>query len=308
MDGGRRFPEQIDGPRRAAGTRLPFRIFRRRRRVTALQSEGLVSQLTRPGVGWAGVAVLLATTGVYGATVGERWGEVGELAQSAPEAFARGSGFTIARIEVEGRKVVTNNEILAALGYEPGQSLMSLDVAAARETLLANPLIKQATIRKLYPDRLSVQISERVPFALWQVGEKLSVIAADGTVIEAAGDSRFVNLPLVVGAGADISASRILKALEPHAELRDKVYAAVRVGSRRWNLRLKNGMDVKLPEEALDAALAQVAELDRSQKITDRDITELDLRRDGLVTVRLSDDAAAAMAAASKDKNKRAGT
>lgn len=259
-------------------------------------------------MGWAGVVLLFGTTIITGTTLGGHWQGLGDLAASAPEAFARGSGFTIDSIEVEGRKILTNDEILTALAYEPGRSLVMLDVTAARAALMQNPLVLQASVRKIYPDRLLVTVTEREPFALWQQGEKLAVISADGTVIEGVQNERFAKLPLVVGAGANTAARSILKAMEPYPELKERVYAAVRVGARRWNLRLANGMDIKLPEDRLDEALAQLVEFDRTDKITDRDIAEVDLRLPGRATVRLSDEAAAALAEAAKDKTKRAGT
>jgi cell division protein FtsQ len=259
-------------------------------------------------MGWAGVVLLFGTTIITGTTLGGHWQGLGDLAASTPEAFARGSGFTIDSIEVEGRKILTNDEILTALAYEPGRSLVMLDVTAARAALMQNPLVLQASVRKIYPDRLLVTVTEREPFALWQQGEKLAVISADGTVIEGVQNERFAKLPLVVGAGANTAARSILKAMEPYPELKERVYAAVRVGARRWNLRLANGMDIKLPEDRLDEALAQLVEFDRTDKITDRDIAEVDLRLPGRATVRLSDEAAAALAEAAKDKTKRAGT
>ena len=44
--------------------------------------------------------------------------------------------------------------------------------------------------------------------------------------------------------------------------------AAVLVGERRWNLRLKNGIDVQLPETGVEAALARLVDLDRAKKLT----------------------------------------
>jgi cell division protein FtsQ len=311
MDRGGRFPEPLDDLFEVEGTRSSssrsWTGFRRQHAVRSDRPRTLSEQLVRPGVGWLGVALLFGVTGIYGTTAGDHWGELGELAQSAPEAFAR-SGFTITQIAVDGRKALTNDELLEALNYEPGQSLVSLDVAAAREALLRNPLIQQATVRKLYPDQITIKLVERQPFALWQQGEALQVISADGTVIEGLDHARFGYLPLVVGRDANLEAQAISKALEPHPELRERIYAAVRVGGRRWNLRLKNGMDVKLPDEGVEAALTQLVDLERSYKITDRDITELDLRFPNRATVRLSEPAAEALAEAAKGKAKRAGT
>lgn len=262
----------------------------------------------RPGIGWFCVIVLYACTGIYGATLGDRWQEIGSALGAVPDAFARGSGFHISDVEVEGRKILTDAEILAALGYQPGQSLVFLDANAARERLMQNPLVLKATVRKLYPDKIAISVTEREPFALWQRGDKIAVIGQDGTVIDGVQSGRFANLPLLVGQGADSSAKAILAALEPYPDLRKNIYAIVRVGDRRWNLRLTNGMDVKLPEHGTQEAIAAFVKLDKSSQLSDRDITEVDMRRPGTATVRLSDEAAAALAAKAKEKDKAAGT
>lgn len=262
----------------------------------------------RTGTGWLGVIVLFVSTGIYGATLGDHWQEIGSAVTAVPDAFARGSGFHIADVEIEGRKILTDAEIMAALGYQPGQSLVFLDANAARERLLQNPLVLKATVRKLYPDKIAIDVTEREPFALWQRGDKIAVIGQDGTVIDGVQGSRFANLPLLVGQGADTAAKTILAALEPYPELRKDIYAVVRVGDRRWNLRLTNGMDVKLPEHGYAEAISAFVKLDKSSQLKDRDITEVDMRRPGTATVRLSDEAAAALAAEAKDKKKAAGT
>jgi cell division protein FtsQ len=246
---------------------------------------------------------MFVCTGVYGATVGERWQDFGSLLAAGPNAFARGSGFDLANVDVSGRKFLTDDEIMHALGKKPGQSLVFVDAVAARDRLLQNPLVLEATVRKLYPDTIAITVVEREPYALWQRGQVMSVIAVDGTVIDGVEQGRFANLPLLVGPGADNAAKAMLRALEPYPEFRKSIYALVRVGDRRWNLRLTNGMDVKLPEENFADAIALFVKLDASSQLKDRDITEVDLRRPGIATVRLSDEAAAAAA-----KEKAAGT
>ncbi len=344
MDGGRRKLESLDGPLKAVGgaggigagggrvfyssrplsapiaTPVPraepvaYREPRARRAPArpavkprkAAKSRNFVRQLTRPGIGWAGVIALFVTTGIYGATIGERWQEFGATLAAGPDAFARGSGFSIANLQVEGRKILTDAEIMSAINHDSGQSLVMLDAAAARVRLLENPLVLEAKVRKIYPDTIAVSVVEREPYALWQRGEKLSVIASDGTVIDGVEEGRFANLPMLVGQGADVAAKDILAALEPYPELRNDIYAMVRVGDRRWNLRLTNGMDVKLPQEGYRDALALFVRLDQLHQIKDRNITEIDFRRPGMTTVRLSDESVAEIAA--RQKNRAAGT
>jgi cell division protein FtsQ len=116
---------------------------------------------------------------------------------------------------------------------------------------------------------------------------------------------RYAGLPLVVGAGADTRAKEFLGLLDHRPELRANVRAAVLVAERRWNLRLKNGVDVRLPEFDVEHALDQLASLDHDYKLSSRDLSAIDLRLPDRITVRLSDSAAQARDEAIKKKQQK---
>jgi cell division protein FtsQ len=118
---------------------------------------------------------------------------------------------------------------------------------------------------------------------------------------------RLIQLPLVVGQGAETRAKAFLAMLDRYPAMRDFVRATVLVGERRWNLRLKNGIDVQLPESDIAAALEKLVTLDREKNLITRDIAVIDLRLADRVTVRLSDAAAQARTDALKDKSKKKG-
>jgi cell division protein FtsQ len=105
-----------------------------------------------------------------------------------------------------------------------------------------------------------------------------------------------------VGAGADKNAKQFLVLLRSYPEIRNQVRASVLVAERRWNLRLRNGIDVLLPELEVARALDRLAALDRELKLTSRDISIIDLRLADRLTVRLSPAAAQARADAQKEK------
>jgi cell division protein FtsQ len=113
-------------------------------------------------------------------------------------------------------------------------------------------------------------------------------------VVEPYVAKRFAKLPLVVGDGAEQRAHDFLVLIGKYPQLRDQVQASVLVAARRWNLKLKNGIEVRLPETGVAPALDTLAELDRDKKLLTRDIESVDLRLPDRVTVRLSDEAAAA--------------
>jgi cell division protein FtsQ len=240
---------------------------------------------------------------VRGGHVPEITGRIVDLRDSAANAV----GFRVAAVALAGQKQTTREEILATAGVTGRTSLLFLDAEIARQRLKTNPWIADATVLKLYPNRLQVRITERQAFALWQKNGRVSVIADDGTVLEPYVSRRFTGLPLVVGPGAETRANEILALVARFPEIRDAIKASVLIAERRWNLRLKNGIEVRLPETDIEQALDTLVGLDREKKLLTRDITAIDLRLPDRVTVRLSDDAAQAREDALKPKKRKAG-
>src|SRR5881275_1545515 len=77
------------------------------------------------------------------------------------------------------------------------------------------------------------------------------------------------------------------------------------VGERRWNLRLKDGLDIRLPENDVGNALAALSKLDKDDRLFSRDIVAIDVRLPDRLTVQLSEDAAKAREELFKDKKKK---
>jgi cell division protein FtsQ len=249
---------------------------------------------------------LLASIG-YGAVRGDHVAMIVDTLKDWRDAGANSLGFRIAAVSLSGEKHVTRAEIIAAAGVTERASLLFLDVEAARSRLKAIPWIADATVRKLFPDRLQIRVREREPFALWQVDGKLSLIAADGTVIGPPSEAAFAALPLLVGRGAQMKARDFLTLLDRYPSIRDQVRANVLVAERRWNLKLKNNLYVRLPETDIGPALDTLVALDRDKHLIGRDISAIDLRLADRVTVRLSDAAAQAREEARKPPKRKGG-
>lgn len=315
MDGRRRLAEPVtDGAhaRAAAGTapgsrrmRIPMHLTLGRGRLTRYLRRWLgpldTLQLPR-GVGVAAALAFVLASGAYGAVRGGHMPAiVGEL-RDFRDAVANSVGFRIASIALAGQERLTRDEILTTAGITGRSSLLFLDAAEVRTRLKANPWIADATVLKLYPGRLHIAVTERDAFALWQRDGKVEVIARDGAVVEPYADPRFAKLPLVVGVGAETRAKDFLELLDSYPAIRSQLHAAVLVAERRWNIVLKNGIDIKLPETGTAQALDTLLKLDRDNKILSRDIVAIDLRLSDRVTVRLSDEASAARQEALKAK------
>jgi cell division protein FtsQ len=254
----------------------------------------------------ASTLLIVASAG-YGVVKGNHVPTILEALKDWRDAGANAAGFGIDTISITGRKQLREDEILIAAGVTSRTSLLFLDVEATRRQLETAPWITAATVRKLYPGHLEISVEERVPFALWQQAGKISLIAADGTVLGALGEYHGAVLPLVVGPGAAGKAQDVLALIDRYPSLREQLRAAVLVAERRWNLRLKNGLEVRLPESEVARALDTLVALDGEKKLLSRDIAAIDLRLADRVTVRLSDEAAQAREQAEKDKKKAKG-
>ena len=301
-----------------AARSAPAKITPARRRVAkprierVQQPHRLIALVERYLPNRAGVAatalILLGSTGL-GVVKG---GHVDELTQALSDtrnALANSAGFRITTVAMNGRKQLSQDEVLAIGGVNGRSSLLFLDAEAVRDRLKANPWIADATVLKLYPGQLQINIVERSAFALWQQDGHLSVIADDGAVLEPYVSRRFVTLPLVVGTGAATRARDFLALLDRYPQVRSATKAAIFVGERRWNLRLKDGLDIRLPENDVGNALAELSKLDQEDKLFSRDIVAIDMRLSDRLVVQLSDDAAKARDDLFKDKKpkKKAG-
>jgi cell division protein FtsQ len=237
------------------------------------------------------LAALFLALGLLGALRGGEYDAF--IAANGPlrDVLARAVGLGINTVEVSGTTRLSSEEIVAAAGIDGKGSLLFTDVAAVRERLKANPMIAEASVRKLYPHALAISVTERQAFALWQIDGEVSLVAADGTPIDRLRDTRYVDLPLVVGKGANEMAKAFAVLIDTQPTLKPMVKAGNWVGQRHWELQLKNGLTVELPEVNPEGALALFASLMRDYKLGEKAIILVDLRLPDRVIFRLTEEA-----------------
>lgn len=267
------------GQRPARSRRLPRRRVAPRWLRPALWCGAVVLALAAAG----GTGTWLWTSGRVSAAL--------EDARSALVGATVGAGLTLDEVYVAGRRRTPREAILEALGVARGDPLVTFDPAAARRRVEALGWVREAAVERRFPDTVFVRLTERVPLALWQRKGRLFVVDGEGVVIDGARVERFARLPLVVGDEAARHAADLLAVMASEPGLRARIAAAVRVGGRRWNLRLDNGIEVQLPEQGVAAAWRRLAEYDRRHRLLARKITVVDLRLPGRLVVRRAPDA-----------------
>jgi cell division protein FtsQ len=196
------------------------------------------------------------------------------------------SGLALQEVKVQGRGETAIADILTAVRANRGDPILGIDIDAVRERLEDLPWIVKAGVERQFPDQLIVSVTEAEPMALWQRNQKLFLVSRDGDVIETANIAKYSNLLIVVGDDAPKQAQALFDILAQTPELRPHVTAAVLVGKRRWNIRMDNDVDVKLPEDGAAAAWKRFAELNQQNDLLSKDITVVDMRQPDRVVVR----------------------
>ncbi len=272
---------------------LPRPLRKTARRLRRLLGGGVT--VTRRGLfvfaaGFAGVTALSALVHSTGS-------------ESFTSRIAPSLGIAVSYYDVLGNREVSEIEVVKLIREQHGEATLFYDVDAARGSLLAHPWIADATVSKVYPNRLKIAITERQPFAVWQNEDGLWLVGRDGGILDQF-DGRRSDLPLVVGKGAAPEAAKMISQVRQLGLFGDQIKGFVRVGERRWDIELRDGLVVMLPEENAGAALRHLAKLETDTGLLERDIDRIDMRLADRVVVALGPNAVETVSAQREEQVK----
>lgn len=239
------------------------------------RAAAVFENYTIAGVAGAGVILSLVLVVLW---AGGYFGMAVRVADRAVGGATASAGLEVRRVLLRGAHQTAHEEILEALGPIVGAPIVKVSLKDVRERVEALGWVRAAAVTRLMPDTIVVSIREREPAAVWQIDYTLNLIDATGAIIREVGDREFSTLPLIVGSGAPDAAATLLTALHRHEELTRRTLALVRVGDRRWNLRLRNEMVIMLPETAFEKAVDDVALLHAAHATLDQPLEYIDLR------------------------------
>ncbi len=262
LDGGERAMPRVKSPRTVERRPPAWRLLLRRQK-----------RLLRPlAWGVAGFAVVLAATSLVHEV------RPGSTLSGLRERLGRAADMRVSDIMIEGRANTPEPLLRAALGVSRGDPILGFSVRQARQRIETLSSVEHVSVERRLPGTIVVALTERRPFAVWQHDGKFQLIGRDGQVVADQSLANYAGLPLVVGDGAPAHAASLLDLLATRPAIQSRVVAMVRVGDRRWNLDLKNGTEVLLPEGAEPAAIARLAELESAHALLDRPLAVVDLR------------------------------
>ncbi len=197
------------------------------------------------------------------------------------------AGFVVEQIDVMGEGRLNERDIRLAAQIQTGSYFFGVDLDAARDRTESLPWVDRAVVRRLWPNRIVVQVVETTPYALWQNEGRLHLLSDSGDLIIPvdAADSIPPGLKTYVGLNAPVEAKRIETELAPYSDLWSRVDSLVHFPSGRWDLHMRNQSVVRLPVDNVDAAIRRLVELDRETFILSRDVGAIDLRLSDRITI-----------------------
>jgi cell division protein FtsQ len=260
----------------------PWRLMLRRSR-----------RFLRPAL-WAGGAAFACLLVIVVLRSGRAGGAATESLAGLRErlgAVTAASGLRVQDVKIEGRANTPEPLLRAAIGVSIGDPILGFSVEAARSRIETLSWVEHATVERRLPGTVVVYVQERRPFAIWQNHGRFQLVDREGQVVNQ-DISQFRKLPLIVGMGAPAAAAPLLDALTGRPALAEKVVAAVRVGERRWNLRMHSGADVMLPEGHEIAAIDRLMQLEQDHSLLERPLAAIDMRLPDRLVLRPKQEAA----------------
>lgn len=244
-------------------------------------------------LGLAGALMFFGVSVAGASFLGSSLFDVREATARAADGAVADMGFALDDIAVRAMPQAPAlsparvEEVRALLADSDRRSVLAADPAQLRARVEGLDWVASARVRRLWPQRILVEIERRQEVALWREDGETAVIDVNGERLLTARAADFPNLPLVIGAGAGPAAEGVLATLDGLPDVRARMRALVRVNDRRWNLELRSGAVVALPENDPAAALLLLQRLQSDYALLDRPVSRIDMRVPGRLAVRV---------------------
>ena len=198
--------------------------------------------------------------------------------------------FMVNVMAIDGASVGIAEDIREIMPIDFPISSFDLDLAHIQEQVAGLPAVASATVRIRPGGIMQITIAERDPVMVWRSREGLFLVDREGFVVAPAElRSDHPNLPLMAGVGAELRVAEARALFAAAQPLEPQLRGLVRVGERRWDMVLKDGQRILLPEDGAVQALERVIALNQAQDLLSRDLTVIDMRLSERPTLRIAE-------------------
>ena len=150
------------------------------------------------------------------------------------------------QIEVTGNRIVSREAVLQQFVHDRNRSVLRIPLEARRSQLEQIPWVESASVQRILPNRLRIQLTERTPIAFVRNGNELALIDAHGVILDRPRGEE-LHFPIVTGVSEDLPRDQREKRMQTCEEFLKDV-DLVRGGSsdRVSELDLSNPKDLRV--------------------------------------------------------------
>jgi cell division protein FtsQ len=158
------------------------------------------------------------------------------------------------QIELNGNRIVSREAVLQQFVHDRNRSVLRVPLDARRSQLEQIPWIESASVRRILPNRLRIDLTERTPVAFARNGNELGLIDAHGVILDRPRDED-LHFPIVTGVSEDLPRDQREKRMQIYEEFMKDV-DLVRGGSsdRVSEIDLSNPKDLRVVMTGLSSA------------------------------------------------------
>jgi cell division protein FtsQ len=158
-------------------------------------------------------------------------------------------------VEVKGEfRHLSQAEIRETAGAAIDGGFFTCDMPRLRRAVLAMPWVEDVAIRRVWPDRLVMRVTERTPLARWGTE---ALISADAEVFRPGNVEPYETLPRIHGPdGSQLRVVDFYREVSALAGQRELAVRAVTLDQRRhWWVEFANGLTLSLGRDDRDQRL-----------------------------------------------------
>jgi len=158
------------------------------------------------------------------------------------------------QIELNGNRVVSRDAVLQQFVHDRNRSILRVPLEARRSQLEQIPWVESASVQRILPNRLRIELTERTPVAFARNGNELALIDAHGVILDRP-RGEHLHFPIVTGVSEDLPRDQREKRMQTYEEFMKDV-DLVRGGSSDHvsEIDLSNPKDLRVVMTGLASA------------------------------------------------------
>ena len=205
------------------------------------------------------------------------------------EEYSNNYQYNLSEIKISNLNFLTEKEILNYFNSYIGKSIFLIPLKKIANEIREIKWVRNINIKSNYKNTLIIIIDEEIPLGIYDNNNQRILFSEDLVVLDIIqNNSNYNNLITFYGSNSLHNSKKLFINLENNFE--QSVESATYIGNRRWNIKLKNQIILKLPEKNINRAITNYKNIYSNFSNTDlKDIESIDLRINNNAIIKYKD-------------------